>query len=434
MTNQDQDVSVRRPLVMGICMLAVLLLGGGVWGTTTTVSGAVMAQGIVRVEGDKRIISHEGGGLVAELMVRDGDKVQAGQTLLVLEDTVLQAQLDGVQDELLENLVARARWRAHAKGAQRIDLEADLDPEMSRHPALAERVARHQTQLAISQQTLLRSITQQRQIIEQIKEQIRGDDLLLESLRKQSELIAQQIANKSELVTRGISKAAVLLDLQRQHTKMLGDIGVTRSAKATKEQRLIELEAVIDTLDGRSRKEALQKLSELEAVRARLVVKRAEIDTQIQKLVVRAPLDGTVYGNTVSGAGALVVPRVPILSIIPATDVIAAEVRVSASDIDQVYLGQEATIRFSAYNARALPIFIGTVQAISGDTVRDAVSKTPAYIVRIELPSATLTEAAGVHLVNGMQLSAFLTTSEQTPLQYVTRPIQDFFHRAMRDT
>ncbi len=426
--------SVRRPLVMGLAVLMTLVLGLGAWAGVARISGAVIARGEVRVEEATRIVSHELGGIVVALNVQDGDVVAAADTLLVLEDTVLRAKLDGVEDQLFETLAASARWRALAFSAPEMIIEAELKSTMAAFPSLARRVERHQAQLEVTRRALRRNIAQQTQIMAQIREEIAGDETLIESQFMQLEILEREIERVQTMITRGLGTSTNLFALERDRARLTGEVGVAEAAIASKKQRLIELQAVIESLEETSRLEALEKLSELEASRSRLAVERAELRVQLDKLVIQAPINGRVYDSRISGPGALVVANLPVLSIVPDTDAVIAVVRVSSNDIEQVFVGQEAVLQFQAYSARSMPVLTGAVRRIAPDTSPDPVTKRPVYGVMIEIPRKALALHEDVDLVNGMPVSAFLATTEQTPLEYVLRPISRFLTLALRDT
>ncbi len=434
MIDKTNDISVTRPLWIGFATLGVLCAGLGVWATQTNISGAVVATGAIRVEGDTHPVSHQLGGVVADVTVENGDTVTANQTLIILDNAVLRAKILGVEAQLLETLAARARWRAIVEAAPELELDSELEAMLDETPSWRERIDQHQVHLTTARNRLLREISRQRQIMAQIREQIAGERMLITSLTRQMHLITAEIDRITGLRDRGLGTVANLFGLERDHAVKSGEIGLTNASIADKQQKLIELDAVVRTLEQATRAEALKELSKLETARSRLIVERAELRAQLDRHIVRSPIDGTVHDRRVAGPGALVVANQPILSIVPDTEPATAVVQIAAADIDQVYSGQEARLRIEAFDARTHPELIGTVQRIAPETSLDPKTKRPTYEVRIAITPQRPESRQAQELVNGMQLVAFLTTSEQTPWAYLTQPVAKFLARTMRDT
>ena len=431
--NSPRKISVTQPMAIGVFALLVLVCGIGGWGVFSTFSGAVVARGAIKVEGNTHVVSHEVGGLIAQMPIRNGDQVKAGEVLLRLEDTILQTRLDGVEDQLHEALVLEARLRAQAANETNLIITDDLRTFLANGPTISDRIARHQRQHDLNRQANRRKIAQQHQIMAQIREQIGGAKTELHSHESQLKVIERELVSARKLLSRQLGTTTTLAQLERDQALKWGEIGLAKAMIAEKQQRLIELQSVTDDLSEAARRDALQELGKLETEKAKLFVERAELIVQMRKLAIYAPIDGIIHDLKVSGAGTLVVANEPIVSIVPLTQATSAIVQVQSTDIDQVFVDQAASIRFQAYNARSMPILLGRVRRIGADTIVDTLTKRVIYEVQIDLPIEAIAQLDDVDLVNGMPLTAFLTTIEQTPFQYFARPFVDYFTLSFRD-
>jgi HlyD family secretion protein len=434
MTFDAKTVSVGRPLFVGLAALAVLAALVGVWGTQARIAGAVIAHGSIKVEGTTHLVSHEIGGTVRAVNVEDGDMVRTGDVLVVLEDDVLRAKLDGIENELHETLVAEARLKAEAARRPELFMDEELATLRDERPEISAIVERHERQLQLNLAALSRTEAQQHQIKAQIREQIAGAEAELESLTLQTEIVVRDLEVARKLFDRRLGTRTVVSTLEQSYALLLGEIGKVKSASAEKRERLIEVETIVPTLAEGFQTKALEEVSKLQAKKAELLVERAELEVMLARLVIRAPIDGIVHQSHLSGVQSVVLPGVPILSLVPDTGVATALVYARANDIDQVYPGQATSLRFQAYNARSLPNLNGTVLRIAADTEIDPVTKRPMYKVQIKLPLDQMDALENVEIINGMPLVAFMATAEQTPLEYVARPIVDYFLLAFRDT
>ncbi len=434
MSEIDTHISVKRPIIIGSLALITLVFAIGGWSLSTAITGAVVATGEMRIEGPMRVISHEGGGIVAEALVQNGDPVKAGDTLATLEGSVLQAQLEGVRSRLFETLTAEARWRAQAGEIDTLVIGPKLKEVRAKFPQIETRLARQQSQLDLARRSLASNMTQKARIIGQIEAQIAGKEVQLESLIVQVEIISKELARTKDLLGRQLGRQADLARLERDHAAKKGEIGVTRAEIAERKERAVELEMAMRTLDEDFRVEALQKVSDTEADKAKLVVEHAELMMELRSLSILAPVDGVIHDSQLFGAGSMVVKGKPVVSIVPTNDAVIARVKIRPSDIDQVYVGQIASIRLQAYSVRSTPLVEGKVLRISADTKMDAVSKKAVFEAEIELDLSHLGEGYDVDLVNGMPVTAFLKTEQQSPAEYMIRPIAAFFATSFRDT
>ena len=355
---------MRRPLAMGL--VAVLLLLGvlGVWSVRARIAGAVIGQGVIEVSSTMTAVQHPIGGVVAEILLRDGDPVQAGAVVLRLDDRQLRSDLTVVESDLYEALANIARLEAAIEGRT----------EMILHPVLAEAA------------TLPDIAT------------------LLDRQRRQ--LTAYYMANLAE---------EGLLDEQ------VSQVGA-------------QIEGVEAQLAAKSDEAALvTELTRLRPERTRFLERRASILDGLTKLDIRAPVSGRIYESKVLGLRSVVVAASPLMMIVPDDVPVQANVRVFATDIDQIYPGQEASLKFKAFNGRQLPIILGQVAQISADSFLDQRTQKTYYEVKVALLPAELAKLGAQDLIPGMPVEAFMSTESRTPLNYVLRPILFYFDRAFRD-
>lgn len=433
MSSKGQELSVAKPLAVGIIALLVLVGAIGSWSVFTSIVGAVVAKGELRVDGQTTVISSSVGGYVLKTLVENGDPVRAGDTLLVLEDKALQAKLNGVSDRLLEVLSAEALWQAQATNNEYLVISSELASLQKEFVGVDQRLHRFQGQLDLNRRVLELDQSQNMHVIEQMRQQINGANERLASLEEETALVASELKTARQLLSRGLGKKADVVRLERDLAVKRGETGISRASISEKQARVDELDLVSRMLEDTSKKQAFEGISTSVEAKARLLVERAELLTSLRNLSVLAPVNGVIHDARLLGEGTMVEAGRPVLSIVPNTDAAFARVKIRSRDIDQVYVGQPASLRLDSYNVRSTPLIKGTVVRVGADTTFDNAENDRVYDVQVDLSGNEITKIDDLELVNGMPVSAFLETEKQSPIEYLTRPITAFFSKSFRD-
>lgn len=421
---------VRRPLMIGLALSIVIALAVFAWGSIATLSGAVVANGIVVVEGSSKKVQHPQGGVVGEILVRDGSRVSAGDLLVRLDDTQARASLGIVTSQLTELRGRKARLAAERDNQH----ELEFPPDFTASAPEAERVASGERRLF--QARLASANGQKAQLGERIKqneEQIKG--LMQQNTAKTRErsLIGEELSRVNDLYKRNLLPMTRVLSLQRDETRIEGEVGTLTAQIAKLRGQIVETRLQIIAIDDNRFSDAQKELREVEGRIAELQERKIAAEDQLRRVELRAPIDGTVHELGVHTIGGVVNPAEQLMLIVPSSDSLSVEVRIPSTEIDQLKIGRQGTLRFTAFNQRTTPEVKGVVSRLSPDAVREKESGQFYYTARITPDNGDLARLADQRLVPGMPVEAFIETSPRTALSYLTKPLTDQFERAFRE-
>ncbi len=420
--------SARRPLIVGLLALVVLVGGFGTWAMTAQISGAIIASGLIEVDQNRQIVQHQDGGVVTHILVDEGDLVEEGDVMLRLDAQDLQAELAVIEGQLFEVLARRARFEAERENAETLTFDPLLDeaPPSLTSGQLNLFHARLETEARRTEQLLNRK--------DQIASQVRGIVAQQAALETQLDLIEEELANQQALLDRGLAQASVVLNLQREQARLAGQVGELVASIGGAEERSTEIEIEILSLQTTRREEAITRLRDLQFNELELRERRTSILRQLDRLDIRSPVGGIVYGLTVFGSRAVVSPADPLLYIVPQDRPLVIATQVSPNDVDVLTIGQQVSLRFSALDQRTTPELYGTVAIVSADAFTDSATRASYFRAEIRLNDGELARLPeGTTLIPGMPVEAFIRTADRTPINYLTRPLMDYVARVFRD-
>lgn len=431
-------LSPRRHMTIAVAALAVLVLGFGGWAAFTTISGAIIALGQLEVEQNRQIVQHPEGGVVEEVSVTEGARVDAGDVMLRLDGTRLRSELTVVESRLFELLARRARHEAERDGADTLVLPPELAEARSERPALAAQIdAQMEGQrrlLDARRETTAGLITQLEQRSAQIDTQVEGITAQIAATDRQIALVAEERDTQADLLERGLAQAARVLALDREAARLEGSRGALLSERASAAERQAEIAQQILSLKAQNREEAQTALRDISANILELAERRRALLEQIERLDIRAPVGGVVYGLQVTTPRAVLRAADPVLYIVPQDRPLVISARVNPADVDQVQPGQDAVVLFSGLNLRELPQLAARVMQVSPDAFVDPNLAQSYYRVELELLEDSRTLLSGQTLLPGMPVEVFLQTAERSPLRYLTEPLTAYFGRALRES
>jgi membrane fusion protein, type I secretion system len=419
------EPALRRRLAFAFGLIALMALSCGVWATTTPIAGAVIASGVVVVESNIKKVQHPSGGIVADIPVKNGDRVRAGDMVLKLDDTQARANLGIVASQLVQLTGRKARLEAEQDLADGIRFPPDfLAGEEANAIAEGERrLFAHRRAFKKGQ------VAQLTERIGQIKEEIKGLSAQRDAKQIESDLMVEELDRLEGLRKQELMAINRILAAQRDLTKLKGEWGALVAQLARAQGQISEMELQIIALDQTMQTEATKELREIEARMAELVERKIAAEDQLKRVVLAAPQDGIAHELTAHTIGGVIGAAETVMTIVPSRDELSVEVRIATSDIDQVHLDQMAKLRFPAFNQRTTPEIAGQVTRIGADLTRDTQSNSVFYVVRIRPEGVP----KSVKLVPGMPVEAFIATGERTALSYLVKPITDQFARAFRE-
>lgn len=418
------------PLAVGLGALVLLVGIVGLWSVGVRIAGAVIAPGTIVVENNRQVVQHPEGGIVGSIRARDGDRVVAGDVLIRLDDTALATELATVDVQLLELRARRARLEAERDGAQEVLFPGDL---LKATGAAAEQIDGQRKLFAARRDTLAKEQAQIGERIRQSRNQIAGAEAQIAALEEQLALVREDLGDQETLLAKGLVQAGRVSTLKREAARLAGEIGRLAADVSQVKDQIAALQIESLKLDSARREATIAELRDLQVREMELAEKRAGLAQRRARLEVRAPVAGVVYGSTVFAERAVVQAAEPLMYIVPQSQPLLVSARVEAVDIDQIHVGQQAALRFTAFNQRLTPEVAGTVVSVSADVIRDEASGLSYYRVSVAPIADGQAVLETLALVPGMPVETFLKTGERTPLSYLTKPLTDYFGRAMRE-
>jgi HlyD family secretion protein len=430
--SNSHQVSLRRHLLAGLSVL--VLLGGGVggWAATTELSGAVVAPGVLVVDSHVKKVQHPTGGVVGEIRVRDGDRVEAGDLVVRLDDTMARANLAVITKSLDE--LAAQQGRLQAERDQLISIK--LRPELlarSAETEMAALIAGEQRLFELRREAREGLRAQLRQRIGQLQEQIVGLQEQAGAKNEEIKLIQDELVGVQELWRKNLVPVSRVTALRREETRLKGERGQLIATIAQTRGRVSETDLQIIQVDQELRSEVAKELREIQAKTAELIEKRVAADDQLKRIDIRAPQGGIVHQSAVHTVGGVIEPGVPLMLIVPEDDDLAVEVNVQQQDIDQMTLGQDVVLRLSAFNQRTTPEIKGKVSRIAADLTQDQKTGAAFYTARVMPTEEDRARLKDMKLIPGMPVEAFVQTGDRTALSYLVKPLSDQLNRAWKE-
>lgn len=432
-TPQQQRLrnDIRRNVRLGGIAALALVGGLGLWAATSSLSGAVVAAGHLVVDSNVKAVQHPQGGVVGALNVHNGSMVSAGEVLVRLDDTVAKANLAIVDNGLDELLARRARLMAERDGADTVAYPTELTARAA-DPAIARLIEGENKLFALRRQARDGQVSQLRERIAQFREEISGVEAQQKSKKQEIALIKVELQGMEELWKKKLVPISRLADRQRAQAQLDGEDGQLTASAAQTRGRISETELAIIQIDQDMRSQVAGELREIDAKAGELRERQVAAEQSLKQIDIRAPQAGRVHQLVIHTVGGVVTPGEAIMQIVPTADALVVEARVAPQDIDQVRIGQPATLRLSAFNQQTTPEVDGTVDRVSPDMIEDQKAGLSYYAVRIALSAKSLEQAGSPELKPGMPAEVFLKTTDRTVLSYLFKPLTDQASRAFR--
>lgn len=432
--NETSQWPARGPIIAGLIGLLVLVGGFGSWAVFATISGAVVASGRIEVERNRQVVQHIDGGTVEEILVKEGDLVQAGDVLVRLDAENLLSELTIVEGQLFELMARRGRMEAEETDAEAIVFDEDLLKVAETRSDVAELVDGQKRLFEARRVSDAKEREQLTKRISQIEQQIVGIKAQQGSTRTQLDLIEQELVNQQALLEKGLTQASQVLNLQRNEASLEGRLGELIASEAQSAGRITELETQISSLDTTRREEAITSLRDLRYRELELKERRHNLKSRLSRLDITAPVSGVIYGLAVKTPRSVISPAEPVLYLVPQDRplIIAAQAR--PTDIDQIYVGQQVSLRFPALDRHSTPEIFGTVTLVSADAFEERNSGVSYFRVEITLNEGEIEHfPEDVVLIPGMPVESYIRTNDRSPLAYLVKPLTDYFTKAFRE-
>jgi len=432
---RDKRWSATMPVVVGFLALVVLLGGFATWATQTRIAGAIIAPGRIEVDQNRQVVQHPDGGVVAEIAVKEGDLVKAGDVLIRLDVEQMLSRLAIVEGQLFEFMARRGRLSAERDGNASVNFDAELREAAKARIEVLEMMQGQRALFLARRDSVARQGEQLAKRADQTRNQIKGINYQEDSFARQLGLINQELAAQQSLFERGLTQASAVLGLQRQAASLDGRLGELAASRAQSEQRITEIEIEVLRLSSDRREEAITRLRDLRARELELIQERMALLSRIDLMQIRAPVSGIVHNMRVQAPRSVVRGGDPVLFLIPQDRPLVVAARIDPLHIDQIVVGQQVNLRLSALDQRITPELVGQVVLVSADAFEDEAPGARYYRAEIMLnPGELALLNEGQVLIPGMPVEAFIRTADRSPLAYLVRPMADYFNRAFRES
>lgn len=427
--NFARELSTR--LWIGLMVICGLVFGLGGWAAITNISGAIIAPGTIVVDGDVKKVQHPTGGVVGEILVKNGDKVRAGDVLVRLDETQTRAALGVVVSQLIELTGRATRLRAERDNLDKMTLPEDF----KRLSTNAESIGLGEARLFAAKRTLAEGQKSQlREQIAQLRQEIEGLMSQREAKARELTLIHDELARITDLYARELIPVTRLLNVQRDETRIDGEHGALSAQISRTSGQISETEIKILSIDQTRQSEAQTELRETEAKISELTERRIAAEDQLRRVELRAPLSGFVHQLLIHTEGGVIGPGESVMLIVPDEAALSIEIRIPPADIDQVSPGQTAVLRFPAFNQQTTPELTGTVQRIGADLTKEPETGLTFFVARVKIDEAEKAKLGTRTLVPGMPVEVFVETGQRTALSYLGKPLTDQFSRIFKET
>lgn len=406
--------------------------GIGGWAAATDLAGAVVATGHFVVDSNVKKVQHPTGGVVGEILVREGQRVTIGDVVMRLDATQTRANLAIVTKRLDEFAVRRARLEAERDEAEAISFPADLTGRMN-DPDIAQLITGERKLFELRREARLGKKAQLHERVVQYEKEVRGLVAQEEAKVRGIALIERELKGVRELWEKGLVSIQRMMALEREGANLDGERGRLVEAQAQSGGKIAETQLQIIQVDQDLRSEVAGNLRDIEGQTAEHIERRVSAEDQLKRIDLVAPQSGLVHELVVHTVGGVISPADAIMLIVPDRDRLALEVQITPQDIDQIRMGQRAVLRMSAFNQRTTPELTGEVSRIAADLTQDQKTGLSYYVVRITVPPQELARLGKLTLVSGMPAEAFIQTGERTVISYLVKPLRDQINRAFRE-
>lgn len=420
--------SIRNYSVLAFVTMLILVIGFGGWAATAKLSGAVLGHGVVVVDGNVKKIQHRAGGIVGEILVRNGARVAVGDLLIRMDDTITRANLAIVTKQIDQLSARRLRLVAERDGLVAIAVSNISATEYGGSYVRAEEAL-----FAARRETLQSQQSQLRQRIDQIGQETDGLTVRLKAKEQELSWVEQELVRVRSLSGQQLIQFNRLAELERLKAQLDGERGQLIAEIARAGARVTETELQILQLDQDRRTEIITELRDVDNKLAELEEQQIAAEDELKRVDIRSPQDGIVHELALHTIGGVVAPGETVMQIVPVNDSLVVDASIQPADIDQVHPGQAAVLRFSAFNQRTTPEVFAKVETVAADLVTNPQTGEAWYSIRIRIPAEEIAKLRNLTLLSGMPVEVFIKTGERTAMSYLLKPLSDQLARAMTE-
>ncbi|WGS19720.1 MULTISPECIES: HlyD family type I secretion periplasmic adaptor subunit [unclassified Bradyrhizobium] len=429
--NSGPNDSMRRIALVGWLIIALFFGGIGTWAVTAPLNGAVVANAVIKVDGNRKSVQHLDGGIVKELHVREGERVRAGDLLIVLDETQARAEYEVLTQEYAVLRATEIRLLTELEHGSELvmppDLKARADDPYFKSVWTGQLNQFQSRRISLEGQ---RSVVREK--INQLVSQIVGAEAQVKSFTDQINSIHKEANDIAPLVERGLIARPRILQLERTAYGLEGQIADAKANIAKARQAIAEQEQQIAQLDNDRMTDVTKDLRDTQAKLLEVIPKALSAKAVLGRMEIRAPYTGRVVGLSVFSVGGVIQRGDKILDIVPDEDSLTIEAQVGVEDISDVHPDMRAEVHLTAYKQRIVPIIHGDVIQVSADRLTDPKTNAPYYTAFVRIDRDELAAMPNIRLYPGMPATVMIPTVQRTAFEYIVGPLVMSFNQSFR--
>lgn len=421
--------SIRQVSLAGWIIIALFFGGIGSWAYTAPLNGAVVGNAVVKIDGNRKSVQHLDGGIVKEMRIKEGDKVNSGDVLIVLDETQARAEYDVLSQQYVVLRATEVRLLTELDHGSTLVMPTDLKTQDSYFKSVWNgQVSQFESRLAALEGQ--RSVIREK--INQLGSQIVGAEAQVKSFTDQISSVRAEAKDIAPLVERGLIARPRIMQLERTAFGLEGQIADSSANIAKARQAIAEQQQQIAQLDNDRMAEITKDLRDTQAKMLEVIPKAMNAKAVLGRMEIRAPYSGRVVALTVFSVGGVVQRGEKILDIVPDQDALTIEAQIAVEDISDLKPNMRAEVHLTAYKQRIVPIVHGDVIQVSADRLVDPKTNNPYYIAFVRIDEGELAALPNIKLYPGMPATVMIPTIERTAFDYIVGPLVMSFNHAFR--
>lgn len=423
--------SIRRVALAGWLIIAIFFGGIGTWALIAPLNGAVVANAVVKIDGNRKSVQHLDGGIVKELHVREGERVLAGDLLIVLDETQARAEYEVLTQQYAVLRATEVRLLTELDHGYDLRMPPDLKARTD-DPYLKSVWNGQLSQFESRRASLEGQRSVIREKINQLRSQIVGAEAQVKSFTDQINSVRNEAKDIAPLVERGLIARPRILQLERTAYGLEGQIADANANIAKARQAIAEQEQQIAQLDNDRMTEVTKDLRDTQARLLEVIPKALSAKAVLGRMEIRAPYTGRVVGLNVFSLAGVIQRGDKILDIVPDEDSLTIEAQIAVEDISDVHPNTRAEVHLTAYKQRIVPIIHGDVIQVSADRLTDAKTSNPYYTAFVRIAQDELATMPKIRLYPGMPATVMIPTVQRTAFEYIVGPLVMSFNQSFR--
>lgn len=423
---------LRRPMLVGAGVIGVLVIGLGAWASVTELPIAVTAAGEVRVESNRKTLRHREGGVVRQILVKEGQRVRAGQPMITFNDVEARAAYDVYQNQYDSLLAQNARFTAEATNRSAMQFPPELTARIA-DPRVASLIRDQEFLFTTRLQAFQSQSAILGQRLEQLESQIQGLQAQVASIEEQRRLTDEELSGYRTLNEKGYAPKTLILRYERTLAELAGRRGQLGADIARMRQAMGETRIQLVSLRNERASQAAEGMRETQTRLADVLPRLTAAKQALESTVVRSPVDGYVFNLTQFTVGGVTAPGEVLMDVVPANAPMMVSAMIRPEDVDNVQVGMEARVRLSGLNQRWHDPLPAKVAVVSADRINNERTGVSFYRVDLRIEPKDLAQLKGAELQPGMPAQATIVTGERTVMGFLISPITDTFQDAFRE-